>query len=114
HRCKFTGKLFCSPIRRVTYSNEGLKLKKEQDQQIKEARKLSCRLYIRQCPKTKQWYSSPDRIWTYSNEGKALAYQASLERDRAHRQKPEVKERERIRSQRRWQAVKQRAAATNV
>ncbi|GAB4042068.1 hypothetical protein [Spirosoma jeollabukense] len=115
HTCKFTGKRFVSPSRRVTYSAEGMKLKKEQDRLIKEAAKLICKVYFYLCPITDQWFTTRIAGSRFSPASKAITYQSTIDYAREHRKNPEVRERERIRSQARKDYRKQwhqrRAAA---
>lgn len=98
HRCKFTGKLFASPVRRLTYSPEGERLKKEQDKVIYAARKVSSRVYFYCCPETKQWFTTRIPNDRYSEEGKRIMKERRTNYLAEYHQREDVKQRERNRN----------------
>ena len=98
HTCQFTGERFCSPSRRVSYSPAGLKLKREHDEAIKAAAKHVCKVYFYLCPITSRWFTTRIPSSRYSPESKEITHQAGLDYAKQHRQRPETKERERLRN----------------
>ena len=99
HRCKFTRKLFVSSNRRATYSPDGLRLKQEQDRELKAAAKRVCKVYFYLCPITSQWFTTQKAGSRFAPESKAITHAKTLDYARQHRQEPNVKERERVRMQ---------------